>query len=171
MRYNGSLPCDTKPFREDGVVMVVALIMLLLITLVTFAVMETSSLEAQMATAAEQKAITFQMAEGAVSEASNDFGNLGAALRAKIVNEANPDWPTGTHALTGYDSDDRIVTAAASSMTEYIGNTATMGYSVRKGSAGIDTYYYEVEATSTIANSMISNVHTQGVYVEAPRAQ
>ncbi len=158
------------PGRQRGAVLFVSLIMLLLVTLVTFAVMETSTLEAQMATASEQKAITFQMAEGAVSEATSSIVNLGDAFRAKLTDEDDPPWPEGVHALTGYDDGERVLSAAADSETRYIGSATTIGYSIRKGSAGLETYYYEAEAVSTIANSDISNIHVQGVYVEAPRA-
>lgn len=158
------------PRKEEGAVMLVTMVMLLLVTLVTFAVMERSTLESQLATASEQKEITFQMAEGAISEATSDLTNLGVALGAWLADAVSPSWPESDHSITGYDGGERVVSASATAETRYLGNASTIGYSIRKGSAGLETYYYEAEAESTIANSSISDIHVQGVYVEAPRA-
>ena len=103
--------------RERGAVLLVALLMLLLITIVTFSTMETSTLESQLATAAEQKSITFQMAEAAVAQATRSRNALGVALRASDVNPANPTWPTAPHALAGYDVGNRKVTCGADGST------------------------------------------------------
>jgi type IV pilus assembly protein PilX len=157
------------PAKERGAVLFISLIMLLLITLVSFSVMETSTLEAQLATASEQKAISFQMAEASVSEATNSMANLNTAYSAWLADESNPSWPSSNHALTGYNSGQRVVSATGSSETRFLGNATTIGYSIRKGSAGLETYYYEAEASTSLASSDISNTHIQGVYVEAPR--
>lgn len=155
--------------RQEGAVLLVSLLILLLITLASFAVMETSTLEAKMATASEQKAITFQMAEAAVTEATDSLDLLGDAYGAWLADDANPNWPTANHAITGYDGGTRNVSAQASSETRFKGTASTIGYSIRKGSAGLETFYYEAEAVSTISNGNISNIHVQGVFAEAPR--
>lgn len=170
MTFNGNnMPASRG--RQQGAVLLVSLLVLLLITIVSFAVMETSTLEAKMATATEQKAITFQMAEAAITEATDNLTLLGNAYGAWLADESSPSWPTDSHAITGYDGGPRTVSAAATSETRFIGSASTIGYSVRKGSAGLETFYYEAEARSTISNADISNVHVQGVYAEAPRSQ
>ncbi|KZX57930.1 hypothetical protein A3709_20105 [Halioglobus sp. HI00S01] len=156
--------------NERGAILLVSLLMLLVITIIATAVMEVSTLEVKLATASEKKAITFQMAESALAEASNDINNLGSAFRATVVSPASPAWPTINHAIAAYDTADRTVSAAATSETQYVGNAATIGYSIRKGSAGIETFYYETTAISTVGNSDIESEHVQGVYVEAPRS-
>ncbi|MEM9255450.1 MAG: PilX N-terminal domain-containing pilus assembly protein [Pseudomonadota bacterium] len=156
--------------RQRGAVLLVSLVILLLITLVSFSIMETSNLEAKMATAMEQKEITFQMAEAVIEEATDDFGYLGEAYREYLKDPNSPLWPDDkTHALVGYDTGSRTVSAAGKSEMRYLTNAPTEGFSMRKGAAGLDTFYYEVEATATVNNTNISNVHTQGVYVLAPR--
>lgn len=159
------------PGRQQGAVLLVSLLVLLLITIVSFAAMETSTLEAKMATASEQKAITFQMAEAAITEATDNLDLLGDAYNAWLVDETTPTWPTANHAIAGYDDGTRNVAAVAASETRFIGSASTIGYSVRKGSAGLETFYYEAEARANISNADISNVHIQGVYAEAPRSQ
>ena len=51
----------------------------------------------------------------------------------------------------------------------FLTTASAVGYSMRKGSSGIETYYYETDGVSTISDSNISNTHVQGAFVEAPR--
>ena len=162
MRYRGD--------KERGAVLLVSLLILLLVTIVGFATMETSNLEVKMSTAREMKEISFQTAESIIEEASSDYDYLGSAYTAYLKDPNNPIWPSKTdHALVGYDTGYRELDAGGSSKLEFLTNTSTAGYSMRKGAAGVDTYYYEVEATSSLSNENISNTHVQGVYIEAPR--
>jgi type IV pilus assembly protein PilX len=156
--------------RERGAVLLVSLLILLLVTIVGFATMETSNLEVKMSTAREMKEISFQTAESILEEAASDYDYLGSAYTAFLRDPNDPQWPAKTdHSLNGYDSGYRELDAGGESKMKYITNTSTAGYSIRKGAAGVDTYYYEVEATSELSNENISNTHVQGVYVEAPR--
>jgi len=158
--------------REQGAVLLVSLLILLLVTIVGFATMETSNLEMKMSTAREMKEISFQTAESIIEESSSDYDYLGQAYTAFLRDPQDPNWPTrDDHEMDGYDGGyaaSRELDAGGNSEIEYITNTATAGYSIRKGAAGVDTFYYEVEATSTLSNVNISNTHLQGVYVEAP---
>ena len=156
--------------RERGAVLLVSLLMLLLVTLVGFATMETSNLEMKMSTAREMKEIAFQTAESILEEASSDYDYLGAAYTAYLRDPNSPVWPKRSgYEMTGYDTGARKLEAGGASKMEFLTNTATAGYSIRKGAAGLDTYYYEVQATSELSDANISNTHMQGVFVEAPR--
>ena len=156
--------------NERGAVLIVSLLILLLVTIIGFAAMETSTLESKMATSRELKEITFQTAESIIEEASSDIDYLGEAYSAYLRDPNDPNWPIDpNHAMAGYDSGYRTLEAAGQSTMRYLTNTVTPGYSLRKGAAAVDTFYYEVEAASTVSNSNISSNHKQGVYIEAPR--
>lgn len=156
--------------NQNGAVLIVSLLILLLVTLVGFAVMETSNLESKMATARELKEVSFQTAEAILEEATADVAYLGRAYNAYLVDPNAPAWPNDpTHELTGYDTTDRKLLAGGASTMRYLTNASTIGYSMRKGSSGLETYYYEAEGISTLSNSNISNTHVQGVFIEAPR--
>lgn len=161
------LPVRPRPAAQRGVVLIGSLILLIIVTLVGYSVMETSNLETRKATASELKAISFQTAEGILEVAISDLNYLGQALNASLAGSA---WPTrNNYAYSGYDQGTRSLSVNGSSEMRYLTNASTVGYSIRKGSSGIDTYYYEAESTSTMANTNISNNHVQGIYVEGPR--
>lgn len=159
--------------RQSGAVLLVSLLLLLLITLVGFTMMDTSNLQMKMANTKELKAISFQAAESIVDESLTEpaaIDMLGAALNAHFADSDDPAWPTKTdYAYTGYDTGQRDVSAGGSSETRFLGTASTIGYSIRKGSSGIETYYYEVEADANTANPNIGSTHIQGVFVGAPR--
>jgi hypothetical protein len=125
-----------------------------------------------MATARELKEITFQTAEAIIEESTSDLKMLGQAYSVYLQDpeDPEPDWPEDTtHTITGYDSGSRKLEAAGTSTMRYITNANSLGMSMRNGSAGLATYYYEAQADSTIASANVSDRHVQGVYVEAPR--
>lgn len=156
-------------FKQRGAVLLTSLVMLLLISIIGATVMRTSNLELQMATATEMKAITFQTAESIIEDSMTDMNYLSSAYEASLRDPNDPTWPTKNHSYAGYNSGDRAVNARGSSEMRFITNSSTFGYSIRKGAAGLDTYYYEVEASAAIAGTNINNKHVQGVYLDAPR--
>lgn len=162
---------DKRMGRQDGAVLIGALILLLVITIVGFSVMETSNLESKMATARELKEISFQTAEAIIGDtltiANLDY--LAKAFGAKLTDPNDPTWPKETYSYSGYDYGARKLAVTGTSEMRYLTNASTVGYSIRKGSSGIETYYYELEANSSLGSTNIANSHTQGVYVEAPR--
>ena len=156
--------------KQEGAVLLVSLLILLLVTLIGFATLETSTLESKMATARELKEISFQTAEAIIEESTADMGYLGRALNAHLADPNDPTWPTDpNHIYPDYDAGDRVLNAGGESTMRFITNASTIGYSMRKGSAGLETYYYEAQGVSSLANTNISNTHVQGVFVEAPR--
>lgn len=159
----------TNMKKQNGAVLIVSLIMLLLLTVIGLAAMEVSSLESKMATAKELKEISFQTAEAILEESMDDLDYLGQAFNSYLKDPNDPVWPTETHSYTGYDSGSRELTAAGDSEMRFITTASAVGYSMRKGSSGIETYYYEADGVATLSNSNINSTHVQGVFIEAPR--
>ncbi len=161
--------------KQSGVVLLVSLLILLVITLVGFSVMATSNLEVKMASTKELKAISYQAAEAIIDEVLTEpaaVNILGQSLNAYLADPNDPSWPNDTgYAYPGYDSDSgsRNVQAGGESTVRFLGTASTLGYSIRKGSSGIDTYYYEAESVGQTSNDNINSTHVQGVFVEAPR--
>ena len=155
--------------QQSGVVLLVSLLMLLLVTLVGLSVMETSNLEVKMATAKELKTISFQMAEGVLDETLTEpaaISLLGAAYNNFL---ADPNNPTPVVSTSDYATSSIKGVKDGVSSTLFLGPASTIGYSIRRGSSGLETYYYEAEATANLQKESIVSKHIQGVFVEAPR--
>jgi Tfp pilus assembly protein PilX len=151
--------------NQEGAVLIVALLLLLVTTFIGFSAMEGSNLESKMATAREVKELTFQSAEAAIEFTLDNQPVLGTAYARSLMDMTAtgwPGWPTVTHTFP-YNS-----YIAAESEARFQSTATTVGYSIRKGAAGIATYYYEVEGTASRANTNISSTHTQGIFVEGP---
>jgi Tfp pilus assembly protein PilX len=144
---------------QQGAVLIVSLIMLLITTFVGFSAMETSNLEAKMATSRELQELTFQSAEATIEFALDDLPLLSSAYAVGLQGSQN--WPTAK-----YQFDDPEINANA--RVEFMNNANSLGYSIRKGASGIATYYYQVIGSADRNNTNISSVHTQGIYVEGP---
>ena len=158
-----------KRSSQRGAILLTSLVLLLLISIIGASVMRTSNLEMKMATAMEMKEISFQTAEAIIEESMADNLYLAQAFDAQQRNPGSPDWPTKSHAYTGYNDTRRAVNARGNSEMRFLTTAPTSGYSIRKGSAGLETYYYEIEAVSAISDTNINNTHIQGVYLDAPR--
>jgi len=158
--------------QQSGVVLLVSLLILLLITVVGFTMMETSNLEVKMATTKELKAISFETSEAIIEEALTEPGAitlLGEALNNYYADPNNPSWEVDQYTYDAYDSGARKVNARGESRTQFLGTASTIGYSIRKGSSGIETYYYEFQSDAVTSNANIGSTHVQGVFVEGPR--
>ncbi len=150
--------------NQEGAVLLVALLMLLVTTFIGFSAMETSNLQAKMAMSREIKVMTFQTAEVAIERSLGNLGLLSTAFTASL--QPDPVWPVDPQT---FDRDgDGVYELNTSTTVEFLSTVNTLGYSIRKGASGIATYYYEVVATASLINSNITSVHTQGIYVEGP---
>lgn len=150
--------------RQDGqrgAVLIVALIMLLVTTFVGFSTMETSNLEAKMATARDLKEMTFQTAETSIERGLTDQVLISDALVAGL---SGSSWPTRDYT---YSTD-----LTGSVEVIYLGDFITEGFSAKKGDSGssMATLYYTVQAEAERANTNIASRHTQGIYVLQPKA-
>lgn len=149
--------------KQRGAVLLVSLILLLVTTFVGFATMETSSLEARMATSRELREITFQAAETAIDSTIAEETLIGEAYSAGLRGEANPK--------DDYTMRDLAIQSTAE--VQYWGEFHTPGYSVVEGSGGgtkMATIYYTIFATGGRTNSFITSAHTQGIFVVQPKA-
>lgn len=145
---------------QEGAVLIVALIMLLVTTFVGFSTMETSNLEAKMATARDLKEQSFQTAETSIERGLADDVLITDAFNASFTNDP---WPSKPYTF-GQDGLSSSVTVT------YLGDFLTEGFSATTGDSNltIKTLYYTVSATASRANTNIESRHTQGVYVIAP---
>jgi len=146
--------------KQEGAVLLVSLLLLLVTTFVGFSAMETSNLQSKMATARELKELTFQTAETVVELSLDDLNYISTAYAIGLQGTGN--WPTETYS---FDHDSYL---AGSSVVRFMNNANSLGYSIRKGASGIATYYYEVEATAARTGTNITSTHVQGIYVEGP---
>ena len=146
--------------RQQGAVLIVALVLLMATTFIGFSAMETSSLGSRMASARALKETTFQAAEAVIEMSLDDLDYIGRAYSVGLQN--SNDWPTRNY---GFAHDDKL---AGTSAVRFLNRASAPGYSIRRGASGIATYYYEVEATASRTGTSISNTHVQGIYVEGP---
>ena len=149
-----------KTGKQEGAVLIVALVLLLVTTFVGFSSMETSNLESKMATARELKEQTFQTAESVIEMSLDNIAFIAQAYSIWVQGSTN--WPTNTY---DFEHDTALV---GTSTVRFVSNNATEGYTIRKGASGIATYYYEVESTASRTGTNASSTHIQGVYVEGP---
>ena len=150
-------------FRQDGAILLVALVFLLLTSIIAMASMETSLMERKMSTSRELREMAFQTAEAAIEDALNDMDYMGNAYDVGLANGA--DWPTDDHAF------DHDAALEAQSELRYLDRAPSEGYTVRKGASGIATYYFEVEASGTRQGTPIRSEHVQGFFVEGPSVE
>ncbi len=149
--------------NQRGAVLLVSLIMLLITTFVGFSTMETSNLEAKMATSREIKELTFQAAETAIDITLDTETLIGEAYNAGLTGGDNP---TGDYQL---DDDDMTSEVEV----QYWGDFHTPGFSIVEGDGGgtkMATIYYTVVGTGGRTNTNIESEHTQGIFVVQPKA-
>lgn len=144
--------------KQDGAVLLVSLLLLLITTFVGFSSMETSTLENKMATSRELKEQTFQTAEMAIEDTLDDMNRLSAANTLGLTTGGWTSW--NQHA---YNHDTNLT---ATTRIRFLTNTATSGFSNVKGSTAPPTRYFIVQSISTRTGTNISSDHLQGVYVQ-----
>jgi type IV pilus assembly protein PilX len=84
--------------KQRGAVLIVALLLLLVTTFIGFSAMETSNLEAKMATAREIKEQTFQTAENVIEQAIDNIPLIASAYATFLQSSTN--WPTSSYSFT-----------------------------------------------------------------------
>ena len=148
--------------EQRGAVLMVALVMLLVTTFVGFSTMETSNLEAKMATARELKELTYQTAETSIERALDDEILISNAYVAGLSGAA---WPTKDYSFT----DTKL---SGTVQVTYLGDFITPGFSAKKGDSGssMATIYYTIVGTAARTNTNVQSQHTQGFYILHPKA-
>ena len=151
----------SPPRAQDGVVLPLVLVLLLLTTIVGYQVMETSSLEARMAVAREGKELSFQAAEAAIEQARHNEARLLEAFVAARSAPANPDWPVQNYTFDG-DLTGRVE-------FRYIGEIPALGNDLVIGSPGLRSLHFELRAHTARRDQRFDSTHIQGVKRFAPR--
>lgn len=148
--------------NEEGAVLAIALILLLVITVVGLSTFQTTGLEEQMAANAQQKTISFQASEAAIEEALDDTGYLGDAYTASVSGAA---WPTKASTSSGIG----ITVTSEAQFVEVTRNVveAESATSISLDSNALLFYNYEVRGTATVDNTSARNVNVQGAYIKA----
>ncbi len=164
----------TSPSKQGGVVLIVAMIALLLVTLITFAAVRSSTVSSRIAVAHELKAATFEAAESAANMLARSKQNLGPPepgnernFTSGAVGTPLPQFLIRGSATDGSDDDVAVTTTGRAVFQR---EAAAVGYSLRKGGAGFQTYFYDLSATATVEGSTNTrSTVTEGVFIEAPR--
>lgn len=146
--------------RERGAVLLVSLILLLLISLVTYDAMETSTMEAKMAAAREGKEVSFQAAESIIDQTKNDSDVL---VNAYIADLAGTAWPTQAFSFT---SDAGL---AGNVEVRYRAEIAALGNDIVIGNPGLRSLHFELRAATGRADDRFDSLHIQGVRRFAPK--
>lgn len=142
---------------QRGVVLPVTMVLLVLVTLVTFSAMRSGTIDQRIASAAEVKALAFQSAESAITRVTEDIDNL----------PPPQDGATDTRAYSFAITGDKTINVAVG--LRFKTESSAPGYSIRKGSAGFQTYFYDVSPEAAAAGTDLRSELTEGVFVEAPR--
>lgn len=152
--------------QQQGAVLAVALILLLVITVIGVSTFQATGLEEKMAANAQFKSIAFQGSESAIAETWNDLSYLSDAL-TKSVQDSNADvdgvqvsWPT------------KDVTTSVSKLTleseaqflevrkDYVQDQSATSLAM-DSSASVCYYTYGIHGKAEIVNTKNTNV--QGV--------
>ncbi len=147
--------------KQEGAVLLVSLILLLITTFVGFSSMETSTLENKMATSRQIKEQTFQTAEMAIEETLDDDARIGAALTLGLTSGGWTDW--NAHA---WKNNTVMNDLSANTRIRYLQSAITEGYTIVKGAHGVKTSYYIVQSQATRTDTNITSTHVQGIYSE-----
>ena len=161
------------PASQRGVVLVVTLIALLLVTIVTFAALRSSTLNVRIATAQEVKSTTFQAAESGINlmaQSTNTLGPPEETAAPEVYDWGDALMPV--FRLRGADTastaDDVLIQTRGTAT--FRREAAAAGYSIRKGSAGFQTFHYELTTEARTDGEMSTQSRlAQGVFIEAPR--
>jgi len=159
---------------QRGVVLIVAMIALLLVTLITFAAVRSSTVSSRIAVIQELKAATFEAAESGAIMLARSKQNLGPpepgvvrTYTSAAVGAPLPQFLIRGSTTAGSDDDVSVVTTGRA---EFRREAAAIGYSLRKGGAGFQTYFYDLSARATVQGSTnTQSTVTQGIFIEAPR--
>lgn len=151
---------NRSPSSQQGAVLAIALIILLVITLIGTATLQTTGLEENMAAATQYKNMSFQASETAIEEAFDDPLYLSSAYGAS---RQGASWPTKQVATSG----NHITAESEVRFLEVVKAIVRKGgaESISEREGGLAFYNYEVHGTSTIANTGAVNTNVQGAYV------
>lgn len=148
---------NTSPQKQEGAILVISLILLMIVTLVAMSTINTTQLEEKMASNLQVSNQVFQAAEAALEEGVD----AGAYLNVVRISGA----AGATIAVTNNDA--RISSDYSASFKEMsipVGDDAA-SIDLGAGGATVSYYNFDVAATASIANTGASASHVQGIYM------
>lgn len=160
--------------KQQGVVLVISLLLLLVITLVGISSLSTTVLEEKMTSNMQAKHVVFQAADSLVEEAVDDTDFLWAAY-TKGINPATPELLQSDSELYASFLQDAsgdpvpIPLSTKEVSAEFKGNTVPIGAnatSLRLGSSAYQLYHYNLEGTAELADQNARAVHAQGAHLK-----
>lgn len=158
---------------QQGAVLIVSLVMLLLMTILGLTAMSSATMEQKMAANSQDLNITLQASESATRAVYEDINVLGEALNSStpvertvtlsnaIITVVDPLSGVATSVIGPEDT----VTSSAS--VQYIGQSPVSGFSLGVNKTNFAAYHFAVTGTGTMSNK-INTVTAQGVYRVAP---
>ena len=110
------------PGRQRGAALVTGLLIMIIMTLVGIATMESSIIQTNLASNSQLNAIGFQTTESALTRASNDAPRIGQALTAGFNNNPGPKIDYPQQNITLDKKSGGTVTVDASAQVNLCGN-------------------------------------------------
>lgn len=151
--------------KQDGAILAIALILLLVITLVALSTYQTTGLEVTMAANAQQRNMTFQASEAAIEEALDDIVFLGSAYTASEQGGANP-----TKSSTSSGTEYTVVTTAEFLELRKDVVEENSAVSISTDSNAFAFYNYSISSSAELTNTYSKNTNVQGAYIKAVAA-
>jgi len=151
--------------RQQGVVLVIALLLLLVITLVGISTLSTTALEERMVGNMQAKNKVFQAADAAIEEGVDDTEFLWDAY----IRGQDPAAPE-QKAVANADA----VISSSQVEAEFVENTVPTGAnatSLRSGASAYQLYHYYITGSAEMSNSNARSVHVQGAYLKGASAE
>ena len=142
--------------RQEGVALLVVMVMLFVVTVLGISSMRESNLERRMATNSAVAAATFQAAESATDVALNNSGNLTTA------------WGVPGNTVTHMQPAAAAGKLAIETKLTYLGEGPALGYSLGQSGGGFVALRYDVRATAAIDSLTASAKVGQNAYRIAP---
>jgi len=148
--------------RQQGAVLLVGLLILLLATMISVSALNNSNLQEKMASNAQNLNRAYQSAQGAIDHqvAAIQAGTTSMLSDAIVqAQSGSPTWPTTTFTLTG----DSSVTTSLT--IKYRGTTIATGGSLPSGedTTQLPTTIFELDSTATMNSTNAASHLVQGI--------
>lgn len=154
--------------QQQGAVLAISLILLLVITLVGVSTVGTTLLEEKMAMNSQVSNRTFQASEDAIEAALDDISYLGRAYDLSVEAAGGPvQWEE----LAVENDNEGLSSKATSKFLEIATNVAREGKGdsiVIGGGGGVAYYNYSVDGEAEIPAANSFNTNVQGAYIRGP---
>jgi type IV pilus assembly protein PilX len=144
------------PNKQQGAVLVMALVMLTVLTLIGVSSMSSSTLELKVAANTQQHDVAFQAAQSVIDITASDDPLNTNNYQVFITDPANPAYEQ----IINYASVDGEATAQAA--TFWVGCKKNMGSSLEEGKAPASNFF-NIRATGQTITGSASSVQMQGV--------